>query len=184
MKLIITATNRENALTFQVARIVRGLYEKLKEPCEILDLRDVPFSEMAEKPYTKETADSAALRPFTDKVAKAEALILICPEYNGGIPGLIKHFIDHWRHPDSFVYKPVCLIGLGGKFGALRPVEHLQNVFLYRHSFVFPVRVFIQNVSDILRDGELKDQNINDLLQKQARGFSQFVKALKTEQFD
>ena len=184
MKLIISATSREGALTLQVAHIVKRLYDELKEPCGILDLRDVPFSEMAASPYTKSAAASPALKPFTDQIAGAEALILVCPEYNGGIPGLIKHFIDHWRHPESFVYKPVCLIGLGGKFGALRPVEHLQNVFLYRLSFVFPIRVFIQNVQNILQDGELKDQNINDLLRQQARNFSRFVRALKTESFD
>ena len=184
MKLIISATSRENSLTLQIAHIVKGLYEELKEPCEILDLRNIPFSEMAEKPYTKDTAGSAALAPFTEKIAKAEALILVCPEYNGGVPGLIKHFIDHWRFPESFVYKPVCLIGLGGKFGALRPVEHLQNIFLYRHSFVFPIRVFIQNVQNILREGRIEDQNINDLLRQQARNFSRFVRVLKAGRFD
>lgn len=180
MKLIIISTNRKNSLSSSLSLIVKGIYEKLGEKIEILDLKDIPFKDIVENPYSKAPP---SLKPYLDKVAQAEGLILICPEYNGGIPGLIKHFIDYWIYPDSFVYKPVCLIGLGGKFGALTPITQLQNIFLYRHSFVFPIRVFIQNVSDILKEGDIKDENIKNLLLKQAKNFTNFIKALQTQDF-
>ena len=151
-----------------------------EEP-EILDLRAFPFKDIVEEPYQP---PSPSLQPFLNKIAKAEGIVLVCPEYNGGIPGLIKHFIDHWVYPDSFVYKPICFIGLGGKFAALTPITHLQNVFLYRHSFIFPIRVFIQNISQILKEGKIEDDNINELLLKQAKNFTKFVKALKTQSFN
>ena len=182
MNLIIVSTNRKNSLTAITARIVKQIYQNLKEESEILDLKDVPFEQTIKEPFSPKTQDS--LKPYLDKVAQAESLILVCPEYNGGIPGLIKHFIDHWIYPDSFVYKPVCFIGLGGKFGALNPINHLQNIFLYRHSFVFPIRVFIQNISEIMKEGKILDNNINQLLLKQAKNFIKFKKAIKTESFD
>ncbi len=182
MKLIVTSTNRKRPLTFSVSKIVQNLYQELGEKAEILDLRSVPFKDIVEDPYPPDPPPS--LKPYLDKVAQAEGLILVCPEYNGGVPGLIKHFIDHWIYPDSFVYKPICFIGLGGKFGALTPIAHLQSVFLYRHSFVFPIRVFIQNVSEILKDGQITDKNASELLLKQAGNFIKFIKALKTQPFD
>ncbi len=181
MKLIITSTNRKNSLTFSVSKIVENIYKDIKEEIEILDLKQIPFKDIVEEPYLTRPP---SLKPYLNKVAKAEGLILICPEYNGGIPGLIKHFIDHWIYPDSFVYKPICFIGLGGKFGALTPITHLQNIFVYRHSFVFPIRVFIQNVSQILEGEKIHDENINNLLLKQAKNFTKFVKALKTQSFN
>ena len=180
-KLIITSTNRENSLSYKVSQIVENIYKELGEEIEVLDLKKIPFKDFVETPYTQ---IPSSLKPYLDKVAKAEALILVCPEYNGGIPGLIKHFIDHWIYPDSFVYKPLCLIGLGGKFGAFNPINHLQSIFLYRHSFVFPFRIFIQNVSQILKDTKLLDDSIHQLLVKQAKNFRKFVKALKTQDFD
>lgn len=181
MKLIITSTNRKSSLTSVVSKIVEKIYKELGETIEILDLKQIPFKDIVEDSYTEAPS---SLKPYLNKVAKAEGLILICPEYNGGIPGLIKHFIDYWIYPDSFVYKPICLIGLGGKFAALTPITHLQNIFLYRHSFVFPIRVFIQNVSQILKEGHIQDENINNLLLKQAKNFTKFIEALKTQSFN
>lgn len=180
MKLIISATNRKNANSLHIARILKKLYQEEKEEVEILDLKDVPFEDFVKDPYGKEPS---SLKPYLKKVAEAKALIIVCPEYNGGIPGLIKHFIDHWIYPDSFVYKPVSFVGLGGKFGAFNPISHLQGIFLYRHSFVFPIRVFIQNVSEVLKDGEIKDENIQKLLSTQTKNFIKFCKALKSQSF-
>ena len=182
VKLIITATNRKNALSSSVSRIVQKIYKKLGEKSEILDLREIPFRDIVEDPFPSSPLPS--LQPYLNRIAKAEGLIIVCPEYNGGIPGLIKHFIDHWIYPDSFVYKPICFIGLGGKFGAFNPIAHLQSIFLYRYSFVFPVRVFIQNISQILKEDQIQDENINSLLFKQAENFTKFIQALKTQSFN
>ncbi|MCZ0933193.1 MAG: NAD(P)H-dependent oxidoreductase [Oligoflexia bacterium] len=181
MKLIITSTNRKNSLTAITAKIIQKIYQNLEEEFEILDLRDIPFEHIVKEPYASQVHPS--LKVYLDKVAQSSALVIICPEYNGGIPGLIKHFIDHWIYPDSFVYKPVCLIGLGGKFGALNPISHLQSIFLYRHSFVFPIRVFIQNVSQIIKKDKILDDNVNQLLLKQAKNFVKFIKALEKQSF-
>ena len=182
MKLIVTSTNRKNSLTAVTAQIVQKIYQNLKEDFEILDLRDIPFEPIVKEPYSSQAHPS--LKIHLDKVAQSTALVIICPEYNGGIPGLIKHFIDHWIYPDSFVYKPVCFIGLGGKFGALNPISHLQSIFLYRHSFVFPIRVFIQNVSQVIKEEKILDDNVNQLLVKQARNFIKYITALKNQNFD
>jgi len=182
VKLIITATNRKKALSLSVSKIVQNIYQDMGEQINLLDLKEVPLKNTIEDPFTKNSSED--LKPYLKKVASAEALILVCPEYNGGIPGLIKHFIDHWIYPESFVYKPICFIGLGGKFGALNPISHLQSIFIYRHSFVFPIRVFIQNVSEILKDGKIQDNNVNELLIKQARNFIKFTSALKNQSFN
>ena len=182
MILIITATSRKNSLSSVTAKIVQKIYRGLEEKVEILDLKEVPFEPIIKEPYPSQV--HPALKPYLNKVAQSTAIILICPEYNGGIPGLIKHFIDHWIYPDSFVYKPVCFIGLGGKFGALNPINHLQSIFLYRHSFIFPIRIFIQNVSQIIKEEKIEDDNINQLLLKQAKNFIKFVKALKSQNFN
>ena len=183
MKLIITCTNRKNSLSLELSHIVKKIYEDLGELSnEILDIQEIPFQELIDTPYS--TPPSPTLKKYLLKIVQAEALILVCPEYNGGIPGLIKHFIDHWIYPGSFVYKPVCFIGLGGKFGALNPILHLESIFIYRHSFVFPLRVFVQNVPQVLKNREIQDENIINLLKKQAKNFIKFTKALQTEKFD
>jgi NAD(P)H-dependent FMN reductase len=126
------------------------------------------------------------LKAAIEKIDKSDGLIVVAPEYNGSMPGALKYFIDHLKYPDAFEGRPVCFIGLGGMFGGLRPIEHLQQVFGYRNSYVFPERIFIMNVwnhfkkTDTNPDGEFRDGLILGLMKQQARDFSRFVDALKT----
>ena len=182
MKLIVSATNRENSFTLKVSEIVKGLYEELNEPCELLDLRSIDFKDVLIHPYPKELPEG--LNTACDKIVKAEALVIVCPEYNGSFPGIFKYFLDHWHYPQSFSHKPVCLIGLSsGQFGALRAVEQLTGVFLYRHSFLFPDRVFIKHIQNILKSGRIIDEDLLKLMRNQTLNFTKFVRALKRETF-
>ena len=182
MKLIISATNREGSFTLKVSEIVQNLYQELKEDSEILDLCSIDFKGALTHPYSKKLPEGLTIA--CDKIVKAEALIIVSPEYNGSFPGIFKYFLDHWHYPQSFTHKPVCLIGLSsGQFGALRAVEQLTGVFLYRHSFLFPDRVFIKHVQDILKDSRITDKELLTLMRNQAVNFTKFVRALKRETF-
>jgi hypothetical protein len=66
----------------------------------------------------------------------------------------------------------------------VRPVEHLQQVFGYRNSFVYPQRVFLMNVHKIMQDGVFTDPLMHDLLKSQAEGFQRFTMALKVAGLD
>ena len=77
--------------------------------------------------------------------------------------------------------RPVCFVGVAaGMWGALRPVEQLQAIFGYRNSFIYPDRVFLPAINDLLdARGRLKDAELLDRLRAQANGFVDFVEKLK-----
>ena len=182
MKLIVSATHREGSFSLKVSQIVKDIYQELGEVYEILDLRSIDFGQALSHPYPEKLP--LKLNAVCDKIVKAEALVIVCPEYNGSFPGIFKHFLDHWHFPKSFTHKPVCLVGLSsGQFGALRAMEHLASVFLYRNSFFFPERVLISYVQKVLKDGRITDEFLLELMKKQALNFTKFVRALKTETF-
>jgi NAD(P)H-dependent FMN reductase len=105
---------------------------------------------------------------------------MVVPEYNGSYPGVVKTFIDYWSYPKSFEKRPVCFVGLGGIFGGLRPVEHLQQVFGYRNAFIFPERVFLRDVWTLIDEaGEVKDPVVKDLMSQQVKNFATFVKSIE-----
>jgi hypothetical protein len=65
-------------------------------------------------------------------------------------------------------------------WGALRPIEQLQAIFGYRNAYLYPERVFLPNIYDLLDDsGRLKDAELLGRLQAQANGFIDFVERLK-----
>ena len=106
---------------------------------------------------------------------------MVTPEYNGSLPGVLKYFIDMLKFPESFEGRPVCFIGeAAGMWGALRPVEQLQMIFGYRDAFLYPERVFMPRINDLLDDkGRIKDAELVDRLCEQQKGFIEFVRKVR-----
>lgn len=159
------------------------MYKDLGEQVEIIDLAELPLNELTGHQYSDKVPEGA-IRAAIQKINHSEGLIMIVPEYNGSMPGALKYFIDHWKYPETFEQRPVCYIGLGGLFGGLRPVEHLMQVFSYRHAYNFPIRVFLMNIWETLKGSELTDGKAIDLLKKQASEFQKFTKALGEYKLD
>ncbi len=174
MITIIKGTNRPQSNTGHIAATVTDIYRQLDATAHLLDLAELPAGMFEPVAYANKPA---ALAQFTDAVLNSSGLVVITPEYNGGFPGVLKYFIDMLPFPESFERRPVCFIGLAaGYYGALRPVEQLQQIFSYRNAHIYPQRVFIPGVNDKLDEqGAIKDEKIQQRLQDQAEGFLKFV---------
>jgi len=175
MITLLVGTNRPGSNTRLVARQIEGLYAELQHPVRVLDLAQLPPEVFAPAAYAEKPASFA---PFADAVLSASGLHVVTPEYNGSMPGVLKYFIDLLKFPESFERRPVCFTGLAaGMWGALRPVEQLQQIFGYRNAHIYPERVFIPGIGGQLgTDGKLKDEELVGRLRKQAAGFLDFTR--------
>jgi len=181
MKYIVAGTNRPESRSLALGSYVQSIYKALGEDVELFSLEDVGVNELSAPAFGNAEGQGSQMRSTIEKINHSEGLIFIVPEYNGSYPGALKYFIDHWDYPASFEHRPIAFIGIGGRFGGLRPVEHLQGVFGYRNAYMFPDRVFISNVWDVMEGSEVKDETIQLLLKAQAEGFQKFVTALKSQ---
>ena len=174
MLTLIVGTNRPGSNTRKVARQVEEIYTGLGVPLKVLDLAQLPAEIFSPTSYAE---TPASFRPFGDGVLQAEGLIVVTPEYNGSVPGVLKYFIDMLEFPASFERRPVCFVGLAaGIWGAIRPVEQLQLIFGYRNAFLYPERVFLPRINTLLTDdGRFKDAEVMERLKTQASGFIDFV---------
>lgn len=175
MITLLVGTNRPGSNTRLVARQIEALYAELHESVRVLDLAQLPPEVFAPKAYAEKPASFA---PFADAVLQSSGLHVVTPEYNGSMPGVLKHFIDMLKFPESFERRPVCFTGLAaGQWGALRAVEQLQQIFGYRNAHIYPERVFIPGIgSQLGADGRLKDAELVGRIRKQAEGFAEFAK--------
>lgn len=175
---LIAGTNRPESNTRIVVRHVEDAYKAIGVSFGVLDLADLPPAIFAPSSYGEKPA---AFDRFSRAVTDADGLVVVTPEYNGGMPGILKYFIDMLKFPDSFQDRPVCFIGLAaGRWGALRPVEQLQQIFGYRNAHLFPERLFLPGINDLLDEkGDFTDADMLARLQRQAEGFTRFVERLK-----
>jgi NAD(P)H-dependent FMN reductase len=69
---------------------------------------------------------------FLKRIDRADAFIVVTPEYNHGYPGGLKTAIDTGR--EEWKAKPVGFVSYGGVAGGLRSVEQLRPVFAELHA--------------------------------------------------
>jgi chromate reductase, NAD(P)H dehydrogenase (quinone) len=178
MIALIVGTNRPDSNTRKVAAQIEEFYADLKVPLRVLDLAQLPTEIFSPRSYAEKPK---SFQPFADAVLQAAGLHVVTPEYNGGMPGVLKYFIDMLKFPESFEHRPVCFTGLAaGIWGALRPVEQLQAIFGYRNAYLYPERVFLPQIYNLLDDsGKLNNPELLDRLKAQVQGFTDFVERVK-----
>jgi NAD(P)H-dependent FMN reductase len=175
---MVVGTNRPGSRARAVSKHVEEIYAEFGVQLTTLDLANLPPEIFNTSSYDEAPASFA---PFQKAITDAHGLVIVTPEYNGSIPGILKYFIDMLDFPVSFERRPVCFIGVAkGMWGALRPIEQLQQIFGYRNGFIYPERVFMPGIDKLLDDGgRLKDATLIDRMRKQAIGYVDFVERIK-----
>jgi NAD(P)H-dependent FMN reductase len=177
MIVIISGTNRPGSNTRHVTSHVEANYKSLGVKTQLLDLAELPPEIFSPTAYAEKPA---RFREFTNAILASDGLVVVTPEYNGSVPGILKYFIDMLPFPECFEQRPVCFVGLAaGIWGALRPVEQLQAIFGYRNAYLFPERVFMPGIGKLLNEaGQFTNPEMEKRLGKQAEGFVGFVESL------
>jgi NAD(P)H-dependent FMN reductase len=103
---------------------------------DVIDLAefDIPVTLPADSPKHAGEAypRPRAMRPLTERIAAADAFIVVTPEYNHSYPAGLKAAID-W-HFTQWAAKPVAFVSYGGSVGGRHAVLHLENVFTELHA--------------------------------------------------
>lgn len=128
---IILGTSRKGRQSEKVARFLYQEVLKKKIKSEIIDVRNF-------KPEkTDNTGKTDQAKKLAQKITRADALIIVTPEYNHGYPGELKMTLDLLY--EEYFYKPVGICGVSaGILGGSRAVEQLRLVMIELH--MIPIR--------------------------------------------
>lgn len=93
------------------------------------------FAEIGDLPLYNQDDDAhqaESVKRFKEEIASAQGLLVVTPEYNRSIPGVLKNALDHASRPygDSvWVGKPAGIAGASpGALGTALAQEHLRNI--------------------------------------------------------
>jgi NAD(P)H-dependent FMN reductase len=170
---ILSSTDRPGSNALKVSNYVKDFMDG-KTEVDLFSLKDFPYADVVGGKYGE---DIESVTAFNDAFLDADGYLFVVPEYNGGFPGVLKVFIDYLPFPDAMYKMPVSFIGeAAGSFGALRPVEHLQQILSYRKALIYSERMFISGVGkNFDRESGLKSDMLQGLLEDQLNGFITFV---------
>ena len=140
--------------------MLRTLLEELKGEVEAttFDIGSLPH-------YNADLDGDAApesVRALKAAIAAADALLFVTPEYNYGMPGVLKNAIDWASRPgykSVLRDKPALIISTsGGAIGGARATQQLKLTLLGTISRVLPwPEVFITYAGSKITDGKLTD---------------------------
>lgn len=125
-----------------------------------------------------------AVQDFRDRIKAADALLIVTPEYNYSIPGVLKNAID-WasRPPDQpFDGKPIAIMGASPAFtGTARAQYHLRQVFVYLNGLILNrPEVFITTAhTKFDAAGKLTDDKTREHVRGLLDGLKQWAERLR-----
>jgi chromate reductase len=142
---------------------------------EEFDIRELPFYDGD----VEAAGDPASVTAFKEAIRDADALLIATPEYNRGIPGVLKNAVDWASRPpfaSPLTGKPVAIMGAStGRGGTARAQEQLRSALEHSRARVLEQPEVLVPEAYMAFDGEgrLVDQtareDLSELLAALAR---------------
>ena len=117
---------------------------------------------------------------FREGIKRAHGLVIVSPEYNYSIPGVLKNAID-WasRGEDSpIIKKPVALMGATpGLWGTVRMQLAFQPLFLtLAMQVIYKPEVLVAGAEKKFTDGKLTDATAVEMVKKKLQALTDHIR--------
>src|ERR1043166_576021 len=149
---VILGTARMGRMSLHAARLITGELGKCADvETALIDIAKLPLP-------TNDAGEAIKQADFSAKMNKADALVVVSPEYNHGYSGLLKHVLDSCLK--EYVHKAVGVVGVSaGPFGGTRGIQDLLPVLRELGLVSIFWDVNFSNVQSLFDDsGTLHDQ--------------------------
>ncbi|HKG86313.1 MAG TPA: NAD(P)H-dependent oxidoreductase [Beijerinckiaceae bacterium] len=132
-------------------------------------------AEIGDLPLYNDDVRAAGFPPPAERlraqIAAADAVLLVTPEYNYSISGVLKNAIDWASRPPSqpFEAKPVAIMGASpGLFGSARAQYHLRQMLIFLNAMPVnrPEVMIGQAQNKFDADGNLTDEPTREFIRK------------------
>jgi chromate reductase, NAD(P)H dehydrogenase (quinone) len=178
---IIVGSLRKDSLNRKIARSICGLRGDNLD-CQMVEIGDLP---LYNQDYDLQRQQPEQYVRFREQVAAADGILFCTPEYNRGVPGVLKNAIDVGSRPygrSVWDQKPAAIvsasIGSIGGFGANHQLRQ-ACVFLNMPVMQQP-EAYLGNVSadHFDADGCLKEGPLKEVVTKLAYAFHDWVEMI------
>jgi chromate reductase len=170
MLTILSATNRLNSQTQRITETYARMASDFGIDFSIETLCDFPGDAVGDFIYRK---GDNVFRSFAHKLFDSNPkLLIVIPEYNAGIPGILKLVID-CADPAIFKGKRIALTGVAsGRGGNIRGLNHLTEILHYLKAEVYSNKLPISLVRSLVDENmNLRDEHTLNAMKEQLHAF-------------
>lgn len=133
--------------------------------------------------------DPQSVVDFKETIRKADGVLIVTPEYNMGIPGVLKNALDWASRPTKssvLIQKPFAIAGATpGSGGTAQSQAQVRQTLLAMNAYTMPgPKILIGSIHEKLNEttGELDDESTLRHLQSFLAGFEQWISVFKQTQ--
>lgn len=179
--VVLVGSLREESYNMRLAKTMQERY-KDKMDMQITDIRSLPHFDQDE-----ENDPPQVVKEFKATIANADGIMIVTPEYNWSVPGVLKNALD-WtsRVEKVFIGKPVMTLGATpGMVGTVRAQLHLRDILAAPG---IQARVLPPGGNEVLisaahqkfdeHSGQLVDEETLSFLDSKIEAFIDFVKSV------
>jgi len=136
---------------------------------EVLDLRDWPLPMFTETiasvgDFRDPTYSDPVVKRWNQKIGEADAYVMITPEYNHSVSGVLKNAIDNVFVSFAFRNKPLLPVGYsGGVVGGARAVEQLALIAIEAEMVPLRNAVLVSEVTKAFDDDGEPTNPVSDI---------------------
>jgi NAD(P)H-dependent FMN reductase len=118
---VILGTTRQGRMSAHAARFVFGQLQRREGiTSELIDIGELSLP-------INDAGEAVKDPRFSTAMERADAIVIVSPEYNHSFPGLLKHVLDSCLK--EYIHKAAGIVGVSaGPFGGARVIEHFQPV--------------------------------------------------------
>ncbi len=151
---VILGTAREGRFSEKAANFVFEEVKKAGHETILIDVKNYMWGATI-PPWTPNPKTNS----YREIISKADALIIVSPEYNHGYPGELKILLD--AALDEYTKKPVAFCGVSsGGLGGVRAVEQLRQIAVNYGLVNIPLAVYFSNIEKLFDEkGMILDQS-------------------------
>ncbi len=126
-----------------------------------------------------------AVQEFKTAILRADAILIVTPEYNYSVSGVLKNAIDWGSRPygeSVWDGKPVGVMGASsGMFGTGRAQYHLRQMFVFLNMFPLnqPEVMIAHADHKFDKDGNLKDEQTTEKIRELLLALEDWTRRLK-----
>jgi NAD(P)H-dependent FMN reductase len=143
---IIVGTTRQGRVSDRVGKWVEAQAAGIEGVnAEVVDLADYPltfFDEAIPPKYNPERTPTPEAKKWLDKIAQADAYVIVTAEYNRSMPAVLKNALDYVGYEMSG--KPAALVAHGSTGGA-QAVASLRITVPGAGAFTIPGATFFSD---------------------------------------
>lgn len=181
---LIPGSLRAGSFNRKLARLAEAILQEHDVETDLIDLKDHPL------PVYDGDVEAADGMPDTcwklkARIASAHSVIICSPEYNGGVPGMLKNTLDWTTRGGSNPWsgKVVMLTGASdGPWGTNRMQPGLRASFAVMGALVVPQTITVPRASTVWNEaGKLLDESLPGRVEKSIAGLLDVTRKMTAE---